>query len=185
MELRANIFCGACIKVLLSQIVPFSHLVEDMGGTHGAKPLMKKNYQILGVKISESDQKRGRSLDMKSESKKHANHTSQSPVRSVHSSSDENKYRDSSTENCQNEKGRTEQIEQPSYGTLNKVNDKNEESKEEGPRVIEQRDDLQNHGTNKEESTELEDMRKREDCKLTLEFQMNCSQSPATKNRQN
>ena len=100
MELRAKIFCGARIKVLLSQIVPFSHLVEDMGGTHGAKPLMKKNYQILGVKISESDQKRGRSLDMKFDSKKDANHTSQSPVRSVHSWSDENKYHDSSTENC-------------------------------------------------------------------------------------
>ena len=44
----------------------------------------------------------------------------------------------------------------------------NEESKEEGPRVIEQRDDLQNHGTNKEESTELEDMSKREDCNIDI-----------------
>ena len=37
----------------------------------------------------------------------------------------------------------------------------NEESKEEGPRVIEQRDDLQNHGTNKKESTEVEDIRRK------------------------
>ena len=44
----------------------------------------------------------------------------------------------------------------------------NEESKEEGPRVIEQRDDLQKHGTKKEESTALEDMRKREDCNIDI-----------------
>ena len=91
------------------------------------------------MKISESDQIRGRSLKMKSEPKKHANHTFQSPVRSMYSWSDEKKYRESSTENCQNENRRTEQIEQPSYGTLNKVTDMNKESKEEGPRVIEQR----------------------------------------------
>ena len=44
----------------------------------------------------------------------------------------------------------------------------NEESKEEGPRVIEQRDDLQKHGTKKEELTALEDMRKREDCNIDI-----------------
>ena len=45
----------------------------------------------------------------------------------------------------------------------------NEESKEEGPRVIEQRDNMQNHGTNKNESTEVEDMRrKREDCNIDI-----------------
>ena len=44
----------------------------------------------------------------------------------------------------------------------------NEESTEERPRVIGQRDDLQNHGTNKEESTTVEDMRKREDCNIDI-----------------
>ena len=45
----------------------------------------------------------------------------------------------------------------------------NEERTEERPRVIEQRDDLQNHGTNKEKSTELEDMRKkRDDCNIDI-----------------
>ena len=60
---------------------------------------------------------------MKSEPKKHANHTFQSPVRSMYSWSDEKKYRESSTENCQKENRRTEQTEKPSYGNLNKAND--------------------------------------------------------------
>ena len=52
----------------------------------------------------------------------------------------------------------------------------NEESKEKGPRVIEQRDDLQNNRKNNE-SAEVADMtRKREDSNSD---QMNCSQKPS------
>ena len=56
---------------------------------------MKKNYKIFGAKISESDQKRGRSLEMKSEPKK-ARITLQS------------KYHDSSSSSSSDEENQTD-----------------------------------------------------------------------------